>query len=64
MKVRTCNCEHCRYRKKRQNKHGTSIITVEKRAARRIVRQKLKASVAREGYEIDLDPYRNIPPLA
>lgn len=64
MRVRTCNCEHCRYRKKRQNKHGTSIITVEKRAARRIVRQKLKASVAREGYEIDLDSYRNIPPLA
>jgi len=62
MKVLTCLCVHCRYRLKRQKKHGEDIITYENRAARRIVNQILKN--AKNIEEIDIHEKRPVRPTA
>lgn len=52
MEILTCLCKHCRYRIKRQKKHGGSILTNETRACRRIVKQMLKDT--ERAQEIDI----------
>lgn len=60
MKLITCLCEQCRYRIQRQKKHGVSRPLIETRAARRIVKQKLKHAVTHQMYDVDIPNKRRL----
>jgi isocitrate dehydrogenase len=60
MELLTCTCKHCKHRIKRQKKHGVSVLLIETRSIRRIVKQKLKHAVNHRLDEIEIPHKRYV----
>lgn len=60
MELLTCTCKHCRYVIQRQKKHGVSMLVLETRSIRRIVKQILKSAHTHNVREFDIPSKRHL----